>query len=71
MMLDIVKPFADTYGVSFNSFQENRLRKLGEALNAKSLTADQAVRDMEKDFGYKLTSNDKREIAKKLDRLTR
>lgn len=72
MLLDILKEYSEKRKFSFNSFDERRLQKFGEALSAKSMTADQATKAINDECcEFRLTADDRREISKKLDRLAR
>lgn len=70
-ILGIVKSFADKKDVHFSSFTESEIKALGRALDAKSMTADQAKDKIGKICKYALERQDLKDIAKALEKLTR
>jgi hypothetical protein len=70
-IVGIVKPYADKHKVTFSSFAEREIKDLGRALDAGSLTADQASKNIEKICKYTLDREDLKSIAKALEKLTR
>lgn len=72
MLLSILKEYSEKRKFSFSDSDKRRLQRFGEALSAKSMTADQAtnaINDECCEFG--LTSEDRRAISRKLDKLAR
>lgn len=70
-IVTIVKPYADKQGLDFSSFTERRLRDIGRALDAGSMTADQASDAINKECKNYLERSDVKDLAKALEKLTR
>lgn len=69
-IVGIVKPFAEKRGVNVTSFTEGRLRAIGRALDAGSMTADQTAESINKECKSYLERQDVKDIAKVLNKLS-
>lgn len=70
-IVKIVKPIAEKRGVKFSSFSEGELRSIGRMIDAKRMTVDAALTDINKECDYSLERQDLRDIEKALSKLAR
>lgn len=68
-IVSIVEPVAKRRSVSLTSFSKSRLCDIGRRLDAKRITVDQAVQEIDEECEYLLERQDKKDIGKSLEKL--